>query len=183
MVKMANSCNNCNYEIRRGWNYCPRCGFEQTKWYDKFSYGMDDLLKEMITDLQNMIFGNVIKMNFDIRSNVNPLPLRNQQSPKHQNINEDYVRDVKEVVDADANVVRGDFFTEVEMNVKGVESLDDVYITINERSAEIRAYTRDNKKMYFKVVEIPPYADVVEQVLKKDGRLILRFEPVEDELE
>jgi len=183
--EMVEKCKNCGYKISKDWHYCPRCGFCIDRWYDKINFGLDEIINHIIRDIQNVLFKNVLKidikpLNIEVSSQSPSTPLhKGAYTSKMKKENKEpskFIRNVKEIVEPEANIIKGEDFTEVEMDVKGVKSIDDVFIVLYDNSAEIRAYTENNEKMYFKIVEIPPYADVADKVLKKDGKLILRFE-------
>ena len=182
-------CKNCRYPLDKNWHYCPNCGMEVEKWHDKLSFGLDDIINQVMKDLQNLLIKGIFKIdvkplpdNFTPAQNISSRVEVNENK-RHNAITHNFLRNVKEVIEPEANVVKGEDFTEVEMEVKEVKSLDDVYIVLYDNSAEIRAYTHDNKKMYFKVVEIPPYAEITDKILKENGKLIIRFEIIDDDYE
>ncbi len=160
-----NKCPNCSLDIEKSWNFCPRCGTELPKWYDKFSYGLDSLLVKVAEDLKKLFMEGLITISFS-PSIDSPHSLKNPSS-----INKKW--DVKKVEEPVVKYEEKKNAIEVDVITPEIKSEKDVDISIQNESVEVRVYDSRNKTLYFKLIKIPEGTKLINrQVVNNQLKII-----------
>ena len=168
-------CKNCGFKLEKGWNYCPNCGMEIPKFYDKVSFGLDNLIDKIMSDIQSLFLQSLFSNH--------PMPRRveikiekknNKKIDKREGIT--HIRKIPENVKVEEaetilhKLSKKD--AEIQLRLPDTEEKN-IDVIVNFESVEVRALSNNNK-MYFKILEIPKNTKLVEKRLDK-GILYLKF--------
>ncbi len=158
-------CKNCGYGLREEWKYCPRCGNRILR-----IRGIFDEFFKMLRIPSS--FGGIKKSGKGRRIKVK-ITSRSPGRKKRMKEKEKKIVTQKnlKVVEPATSVTKDDSYTKIEINMPGVENLEDIDFLRREDSVEIDAYTKDIR--YFKIISLEN-KDLIDKDFK-DEKLILRL--------
>ncbi len=193
---MSRKCKNCGSELNKEWNYCPFCGNKiEPRWKNILEFGMEDVMEKMMK-MANDMLRDFMGMDAErermpappqkhvVKIRITPAGVKVEQggnvhnSPEMANVLTDRKdgkkeRKFKSVKEPKIKSIKKEgSVIEVEMEVEGVKSPEDIEIIQLDESAEFRAYAKDT--MYFKILDIPSSYRLVENRVK-DGGVYLKF--------
>jgi len=172
-----NKCTNCSYDLKEDWNFCPRCGAEIPKWYDKLNYGLDKVLMKVAEDIKNLLFGGMIEISFNqlpFPHTPHPSSNTHQNKPTHKKMNDLYKKwDIKEVKEPALKYNEKPNQIEVEVITPPIKKESDAHITVNKESIEVRVYDSDKKTLYFKLINIPAQTKIINKKIENNHLKII----------
>jgi len=157
-------CKKCNFEIREGWDFCPKCGTTIAKAIIipmKFNLDEDEDLEETFGQAFKE-FDKIFK-SLGFPGNIN-LTIKTERKPIKVKRAEAVVKEsriVKQVEEPETKIERHLDNLNIELKLPGITSIHDITIKKMNESIEIRAYSGD--KMYFKVIPVLSNANITEK--------------------
>lgn len=183
-------CKECGLELSEKWAFCARCG-EKVNISEKIDNVFDELNKEAERISQKINNDDLLDMKplfeksnratgFSIKItntkgekpkiDVKKLGDANVSLKKIKKSNSRKIP--KKVVNPRTKISRLPTGLIIEIELPGVESVEDIEIHEFAESIEIRAYSKN--KMYFKILHIPKDIDLITKELN-NGKLKLAF--------
>ncbi|MBS3176777.1 zinc ribbon domain-containing protein [Candidatus Woesearchaeota archaeon] len=162
-------CARCDHVVKKGWQYCPRCGFSlERKDFDMFSL-MRNKFKKIDHLIENELEqGNLLQVE-DVIEQELELPRNHATSQRSRKMAEK----ITKIVDPVTRVRRLTKSIVYTLKVPGVKSRKDIQIDTLEKTIEIKAYA--NHLLYFKVLQM---SLPVKRYMLQGNELVIEFKPI-----
>lgn len=148
-----NKCYNCSFDIESSWNFCPRCGVELPKWYDKLNYGLDSLLVKIADDLKKLFVHGLVTIS--LSPFIEQQPVQQKQTPKKW--------DIKKVEEPVVKYQEKGNIIEVYVITPEIKNNNNVEVSVQNESVEVKVYDSKSKTLYFKLIKIPEGTKMIDR--------------------